>query len=141
MGGDSDLGPGRSQPLDVIEVCHDGVLAKAGDAAAAVGHVEKDEGHAGLGGCVCGGERLVEPDVVELADRRVARGDHLPVGVGVAAADAVGRQPAGLDQHRLSPGPEVAALHAPAHRALEGVAVRVHEARELQPLGHACEPR
>ncbi len=93
-----------------------------------------------------GGARLVEAEVVELADGGVAGATHLPVDLDVARPDVSrGLTPSEV-QHRLPPRPEVAALGAAPERALERVAVRVHEAGQREGLRHArilptCRPR
>ena len=112
------------------------MLAEAVEAAARVGDVEEDERDAGGLGCLRGRERLLEAEVVELADRGVAGGEHLAVDLLVLGADALGALLVGEGEHRVAPGPEVAALGAAAKRALEGVAVRVDEAGDREPLRH-----
>src|SRR5262249_14843419 len=79
---------------------------------------------------------LLEPEVVELTDRRVAGGAQLAVDVHVLAPDALRRLPGRELEHRLAPRPEVAAFDAPAQRPLERVAVRVDEAGDPRQLGH-----
>ncbi len=65
--------PAFAQRLDLVQVLGGRGLAEALEAAARVGGVEEDEvdpgGLRGLGGR----ERLLEAEVVELADRGVAR--------------------------------------------------------------------
>ena len=105
---------------------------KRGDAAAEVAGVEADERDAGLGGGLGGGARLVEPEVVELADRRVAVRAQLAVDLDVLAPDLGDGHRLGERDHLVAPGPEVAAAGAAAERALERVAVGVHEARDRE---------
>ena len=81
--------------------------------------------------------RFRNPEVVELADGRVPGGEHLVVALLVGFADELGRLALGLGEHHVAPGPEVAAGRASAQRALERVAVGVHEARNAQRARHA----
>ena len=85
----------------------------------------------GLGGGLDRGARLGEPEVVELADGRVpgvdasrGRPARSPMRTCSGVSDARELE------HRVAPGPEVAALGAPAERALERMGVGVHEARQ-----------
>jgi cardiolipin synthase (CMP-forming) len=80
--------------------------------------------------------RLGETEVVELADRRVARGAHLGIGGAVQRANRRGSLPFHFREHQLAPGPEVAAASAPSEGTLEGVAVSVDETRQRDGLGH-----
>jgi hypothetical protein len=73
---------------------------------------------------------------VELADRRVPAAEHLPIDLDVVLPDLTRGQTGGHVQHRLPPGPEVAALAASAQHPLKRVTVRVHEPRKREPLGH-----
>src|SRR5262249_15519403 len=82
---------------------------------------------------------LLEAEVVELADRGVSGGPHLAVDRLVVGADALGGLPVRELEHRVAPGPEVAALGAAAQGALEGVAVCVDEARVREPVGRSGE--
>ena len=54
------------------------------------------------------GERLGDAEIVELADRRVAGGSHLPIRPLVRRPNELRRLPLRLGEHRLAPGPEVA---------------------------------
>ena len=115
-----------------------GRLAEAFETASCVGDVEEDERDPGRVGGFGGGEGLLEAEVVELADGGVARGPHLAVDLLVLGADALGALLVGEGEHRVAPGPEVAALGAAAEGALEGVAVRVDEAGNREPLRHGA---
>ena len=110
------------------EVLGHRVLPEAGDAAAQVARVEADERDPRLLGRLGRRAGLLEAEVVELADRRVAVRAQLAVHLDVLAADLVDGQRLGERDHRLAPGPEVAAAGAAAQSPLERVAVRVHEA-------------
>ena len=136
VGGQPDGEPAVAQLLDPAEVIRRRALAKAVEPAARIGGVEKDERDAGRLGRLRGGERLVEAEVVELADGRVAGGAHLAVRALVIGTDAFRGLRIGLGEHRFAPGPEVAALGAAAERALKSVTVCVDEARDRQPLRH-----
>ena len=131
MGGDADRDARRAQRLDLVEVGGDGRLAHAVEAAALVGDVEQHERDAGLGGRLGRRERLGGAEVVELADRRVAR---RRASRGRRRRSALrtesGRRAVGLLEHPVAPRPEVGAGGAAAQRPLEGVAVAVDEAGE-----------
>ncbi len=136
VGGEPDVDAPLAEPLDLVQVLGSGGLAEAFESASRVGDVEEDEGDSGsvgrLGGCEC----LLEAEVVELTDRRVAGGEHLAVDLLVLGANSLRALLVGERQHRVAPGPEVAALGAAAERALEGMAVRVDEAGNREPLRH-----
>ena len=69
---------------------------------------------------------------MELPDRRVAGGAHLGVGLDVLGAHGLRRLAFRLGEHHFAPGPEIAALGAPAQTALEAVRVGVDEPRQRQ---------
>ena len=73
---------------------------------------------------------------MELPDRGVPGGTQLPVDEGVLTADELGSLAFRLGQHELAPAPEVRTARSAAERALEGMAVRVHESRQAEGLGH-----
>ena len=137
VGGDRHAYVRRAELLDLGEVRRDRLLPEAGEPAARVGDVQEDE----LDACRRRGlhrrERLRQAEVVELADRRVARAAHLAIRRFVARPHELGRLPLGLGEHGLAPRPEVTAGRAPAQRPLERVAVGVHESRQLE----ATRPR
>jgi len=122
-------------PLDLGDVGSHRGLPHPLEPATGIGDVERrvcdPRGVGSLRGGICG----LEPEVVELADRREAGGAHLAVHLPVERAHRLGRLTLRLGQHPVAPGPEVAARGAPAKRPLERVAVRVHEARERD---HSC---
>ena len=129
--------PRRAQRLDAARGTRRPTPAGSGRARRARRRREEHELDARLRGGLDGGERLVEAEVVELADGRVAGGEHLAVDLRRSSAGpAPASDAAASSSIALAPGPEVAALGAPAQRALEGVAVRVHEARQ----GRASRP-
>ena len=98
-------------------------LAEAVDPAARVGDVEEHELDAGLLRRVGRGAGLLEPEIVELADRRVAGPPQLAVDARrTELAHALGRLALRLGQHQLAPRPEVAAFGPSAQRPLERVA-------------------
>ena len=139
VGGEADPDPAFPQVLDRFKVLGRRGLAEAGEPASRVGGVEEDEGDSrgcrGLGCC----ERLLKAEVVELADRGVAGGTHLPVHLLVVDADALGRLALGELEHRVAPRPEVAAaLGSAPERTLEGVAMRVDEAGDREPVRHVA---
>ena len=134
VGSDADAGAVRSQLLEIAEVVRDRLLPEALDAAARVGDVEDDELDSDRGRGLGRRARLVEAEVVELPDGGVPRRAHLREDGAVVRADAGGEL-----QHRLAPSPEVTALHQAPERPLERVAVRIHEARDLEIVRHAGE--
>ena len=92
-----------------------GCLAHPRQPAAGVGGEEEHELDPRLAGGRRGRlARLVEAEVVELADRGVAGAAHLGVGGRVELAHGRGRLPFRLGEHQLPPGPEVAAARAAA---------------------------
>jgi len=74
--------------------------------------------------------------VVEFGDGRIARLEHLDVSLAGDRCDSGGIDGSGEPVHAVAPGPEVvpaggtALLGVTRQRSLEGVAVRVHEARQ-----------
>ncbi len=129
---DADADAGRAKLLEPPQVARDGVVAKPLETAARVCGEQQHELDPRL---VRGLDRSVGlglPHVVELADGGPAGGEQLAIGRGVQLANAVGCERVGLGQHRLAPAPEIAAAGATAQRALERVAVRVHEPGQRQ---------
>ena len=74
---------------------------------------------------------------MELPDCRVARSEHLLVAELVVVAHELRGLALRLGEHHVAPRPEVTAGRASPQRALERVAVRVHEARESERARHA----
>ena len=138
VGGEPDAMPRVAEAIDLLEIFIDGVLAEALDPAARVGGMEEHEGDSCCLGSLRGRECLVETEVMELAYRGVAGGPHLAVDLLVLAADPLGALLVGEGEHRVAPGPEVAALGAAAEGALESVAVCVDEAGNREPLRHGA---
>ena len=136
VGGEADLEAAFTEVLDLIQVLGRRGLAHALEPASGVRDVQEDEGDPGCARSFRGGERLLEAEIVELADRRIARGAHLAVDLLVAGADALRRLLAGELEHRIAPGPEISALGAASKGALEGVAVCVDEAGDREPVRH-----
>jgi hypothetical protein len=108
-GGEADRGAVLSEPLDLAEVLGDRRLAEAIEPAAPVGGVEEDELDRRRLRRLGRGHRLVEAEVMELADRSPAGAEHLPVHRLVGGAHALRGLDGGELEHRLAPGPEVAA--------------------------------
>ena len=132
VGGTADSRAGVAQLLELPEVLGRRVLPEPLDAPSRVGAEQEDDLDLGLPGRLDRGVCLRKTEVVELTHRRVAGGAELAVGLGILAAHCLRRLALGLRDHRLPPGPEVAARPAPAKRPLKRVAVRVHEARKRQ---------
>ena len=129
--------PVGAQLLDLLEVLGDGVLPEAGETSARIRDVEEDERDPGRLRRLGGRARFGDAQVVELADGRVAGREHLAIAVLVRLADELRRLPLGLREHDVAPRPEVAPRSASAQRALERVAVGVHEARKSERARHA----
>jgi CDP-diacylglycerol--glycerol-3-phosphate 3-phosphatidyltransferase len=136
VGGDADRNAAAAQVLNLAQVLRHGLLSKAGQAAASVCGQEHDDADPGLLRSLHRRKRFVEAEVVELADRGVARGAELAVDVNVLSTDELGGLALRLGKHELTPGPEVRAPGPAAQRALEAVAVSVDEAREAESFGH-----
>ncbi len=130
VGGDRDRDPLRPERLELGEVGDHRVLAHPREPAARVRGVDADEPDARLLCRFRCRERGLEAEVVELPDRREARGAHLPVGRCVERPDALRGLALRIGQHPVPPGPEVTSCGATAKRPLEGVAVSVDEALE-----------
>jgi hypothetical protein len=137
VGGEPDPDTRFADAFDLGEVLPHRFLAKAREATPRVRNVKEHELDPCCGSRFSGGVRLRDPEVVELSDGRIPRREHLSVRGLVGGADELGCLPLGLREHRLAPGPEVAACGTPAQAALEGVAVRVHEARKSERARHA----
>ena len=129
--------PRVAQLLELAKVLGDRLLPEAVDAAARVGDVEQHDLDARLGRRLGGGVRLREPEVVELADGRVARVAQLPVDRGVALADTSRCLTPGQVQHGLAPRPEVRALGPAAQRR---AGTRGSARRRSRGVG-ICPPR
>ena len=136
VGGKADPDAALLEPLDLVQVFGGRVLPEALQAAAPVGGVEEDEVDARCLRCLRGRERLLEAEVVELADRGVPGGEQLAVDELVVGAHALRRLLVGQGEHRVAPGPEVAACGAPPKCPLKGMAVRVDEARDRETPRH-----
>ena len=131
VGCDADADSGLAQALEISQVVRDRVLAEALYAAARVRDVEHDELDAHLVRGLRSRPCLLEPQVVELAHRRVPGPTHLGEDSGVIGADA-GREL----EHRVPPSPEVRSFDPAAQRPLESVAVRIDEAGDLEIIRH-----
>ena len=134
--GDADPGTRLAEALHLREVLRDRALTKSRQPAARVGDVEEHDLDPDRGAGLDRRASLRNAEVVELADRGVARRAQLAVRLLVRDAHEVGGLPLGLREHRLAPGPEVAARGATAKRALERVAVSVDEAGQRECGGH-----
>src|SRR2546423_5791675 len=87
VGGQPDVDASRPQILDLAEVLRDGVLPKPREPASLIRREQQDDADAGLLRGVHRGERLVEAEVVELADGRGSGRAQLAVDGGVVPAD------------------------------------------------------
>ncbi len=134
--GDPDVDASRPERFETAQVVAHRVLPKALDSAARVGDVEEHELDPGLRGRFDDCVRDFEAEVVELSDSGVAGGPHLPKRGGVLLAHSFRRLGARELEHRVAPGPEVAAFGSAAQCPLEGMAVCVYEPRQGQTLGH-----
>ena len=113
VGGKADLDAALPEPLDLVQVLGNRRLPEAVEAAPCVCDVEEDECDPGCVGGLSRGESLLEAEVVELADCCVARRPHLAVDLLVVGTDPVGALLVGEVEHRVAPGPEVAASVRP----------------------------
>jgi len=136
VGGDADGEALPAQSLDLVEKHMYGVLPEALDAASCVGDVQQHELDACLRRRVRRGTGLGGADVVELADRRVAGGQHLAVRPGVLGANEIRGLRDRFLEHAVAPGPEIAARRPTPQGPLEGVAVRVDEPGQCERRGH-----
>ena len=87
MGGDPDENAAFTQRFELTQVLGNAFLPKSCDPTAAVSRVEQDKSDPRLLGGVRGCERLLEPDVVELADGGIAGAELLPIDVDVVVTD------------------------------------------------------
>ena len=89
VGGDADCDPIAAQRFELTEILGHGALPEALHTAAQIARVEADERNAGFGRgcsrCAC----LVEPEIVELADRGVAVRSQLAIDLDVLGANLV----------------------------------------------------
>src|SRR5215210_4811734 len=138
VGGEADASALAGELLDLSQILGRRALAEAVEPAAAVSGVEEDELDSGRLGRLGGGDGLLEPEIVELADGRPAVREHLAVHALVRLAHGRGGLAARELEHRLAPGPEVAAARRPAQGALERVAMSVDKSRQAEAAGHGA---
>jgi CDP-diacylglycerol--glycerol-3-phosphate 3-phosphatidyltransferase len=136
VGGEPDTDVAAAQVLDLMQVVRHRVLPKAREAAAPVRGEQDDDPHTGLLGRLDRRERLGEAEVVKLADRRVPASAELAIDLRVLPAYELGGLALRFGEHRLAPGPEVAAAAAAAQGPLERVAMGIDEAGQAEGLGH-----
>ena len=136
VGGNSNRDPSPTQLLHLPQVLGHRFLAKAREATAFVRREEHDDADPRLRGRLDSRECLLEPEIVELADGRVAGPAELPVDLDVLPAHELGRLALRLGQHQVAPGPEIASAPASSEGPLEGVAVGIDESRQAEALGH-----
>src|SRR5947208_1747638 len=87
VGGDADPDAPLAQRLELTQVIGRVLLAEALDPAARVGREEQDKSDPGLIGSLGGRKSLLEPEVVELTDRRIAGAELLAIDVEVVLPD------------------------------------------------------
>jgi hypothetical protein len=114
VGGTPDSRAALAELLELAEVLRGRLLAEPLDASSRIGAEQEDDLDVGLAGSLDGGVGLRQTEVVELAHSRVAGGAELAIGRGVFAAHRLRRVALCLRDHRLPPGPEIAARPAPA---------------------------
>jgi len=136
VGGERDRDSAPAQVLDLSQIVGRRLLPKARQPTAPIRGEEEHDPDPGLLRRLHGRERLLETEVVELADRRVPRGVQLTVDLGVLAPDELRRLALRLGQHHLPPAPEVGPARAAAQGPLKGVAMGIHESRQAEGLGH-----
>ena len=131
VGRHTDREPSRAQALDVVEVPLD---RRLGERRNGVGGVEEHELDPGLRRGLRRRERRLEAEVVELADGRIAAVEHFLVSRHIPGLDQLRCLTPCECQHRVAPGPEVAAIGTAPERPLKRMAVRVDEARQYETL-------
>jgi CDP-diacylglycerol--glycerol-3-phosphate 3-phosphatidyltransferase len=136
VGGEPDANVSAAQVLDLMQVVRHRVLPEAREATAPVRGEQDDDLHAGLLGRLDCSERLGEAEIVKLADRRVPASAELAIDIRVLPAYQLWRLTLRFGQHRLAPGPEVAAAAATTQGTLERMAVGIDEAGQAEGLGH-----
>ena len=109
VGGEANADAALAETFHLGEVRRDAGLTKPIESSATVGGVEQNERDLRSIGCLCDGERLLEAEVVELADGRVAGGKELAERRLVLGSYRLRRLTRGFCEHRLAPRPEVAA--------------------------------
>jgi CDP-diacylglycerol--glycerol-3-phosphate 3-phosphatidyltransferase len=136
VGRESDAEPGGQQLLDIVQVAGDRFLAKAFEAATAVGRVEHHELDPGGGRSLRRCVSLGQAEIVELSDGRVARGALLAIDAFVRLAYRLRRLVRCLGEHGVPPCPEVGAGCASPQSPLEAVRMGVDEAWQGQRARH-----
>ena len=132
VGGKADAHSGGPHLLELREVVSRRALPKPLEPAAPVGREQQHDLDPGLRGRLDRRVRLRQPEIVELADDRIAGREHLPVNLDVARTHLIRGQSPGHVQHGLAPAPEVRALGAAAQGPLKRMAVRVDEAGQRE---------
>ena len=151
VGGKADGSPAPAQLLHLAEVLGGARLPEALEPAAGVRDVEQRDRDPGLAGGLDCRVRLVQPEVVELADGRVAGGAHLAVGLGVRRVHELGASaapprrasaPARPRSHRprFDRGAH-AGTHGCARSRTRGSPVAPPRRRTYHRGGHAPPPR
>ena len=123
VGGEADPGARRPQRLDLAEVLgRPNRWRKRSSPPRSYAASRRTISMPAARGRLHGRARLVEAEVVELARPRCSRRRAaLCTSARTRSRTRLGRLPAGLGEHRVAPGPEVAAGPAPAQGALEGM--------------------
>jgi hypothetical protein len=116
VGGEAHGDASSPELLDLREVRRHGGLAHAFEPPARVRHMETDEPDLRLGGGLRGGDRRLEPEVVELPDGRVAGRAHLPVRAQVQLP----HRPRGAQPLSIRRATQVGAPAARPRRARKG---------------------
>src|SRR5215211_945909 len=123
VGGEADAQAAIAQRLDLAQVLGRRLLPELREPPASVRRVQEHELDPHLDSSIGGRDGLLETEVVELADRRVAAVEELAIDADVVGANARGRLLRRKREHRVAPAPEVRALTSATQSALEGVAV------------------
>ena len=136
VGGEAHVEPAPAEILHLAQVLAHALLPEAWQSAALVRGEQQHDPNAGLLGGLRGGERLVEAEVVELADDRVPGRAQLAIDLDVLAPHELRALLLRQLEHRVAPGPEVAARRTPAQGSLEGVAMSIDEPGQAEGFGH-----
>ncbi len=137
MGRNADGHPCRPEGFDLVQVVRDRRLAHPLETTPFVGDVKQHDLDARLRRSLGRGERLGDPEIMELADGREPGSTHLFIHQRIVRPHRRGCRPVRLLEHLVSPGPEVGSGGTSAQRSLKRVAVAVDESGDRETSAHA----